>query len=735
MAIKLVSKKQDIDLYPFGFKSGEQKGHAGMKDLLGGKGANLSEMAKLGIPVPAGVTIPTTYCNKYLGLDLLQQVLLIDNIRSAVLAQLSQLEKDLGYMPLFSVRSGARVSMPGMMDTILNVGLTMENVSDWAERIGDVPALDSYRRLIQMFGSVVHGISLSKFEDLMKVKVLIAGVESEQGLSVPQLEGLIMSYLELYEKEVGEEFPDTLDAQLTQAISAVFSSWNNERAIEYRKIHNIPDDWGTAVTVQSMVFGNMGDDSATGVVFTRDPSTGHSAITGEYLVNAQGEDVVAGIRTPECLSTLIKWNEEVDNHLFEVLSTLENHYKDMQDVEFTVQQGKLYILQTRNGKRSAKAAFEIAYDMHAKGMITIEEALGRVSTDLLLKAMTPTVDPSWKVLPHLTGIPAGGGVVQGVVALDVETALDLALSRNVILVTEETDPDDIGGMNASVGILTATGGLTSHAAVVARGMNKSCVVGAKGMQWLSETQIRVANPDDCIEVIVTNGDLVTIDGSTGNVWFHKKVPIQQGTLTGKAAALLCEAHHHYGVGPVVMDVLDTPDFGLVPWNPKGNPNLVLRTALLERSSGAIRIAELLEVVSTKYVGCNVVLDLSLFEYYDLNSAFLLTLTNDFIVALEPRIAAMIEEILQVAPTTRVQLRHFQGLIGVNYPQLHLVPEVTSVSELVEAVDNGDLITIEDSVVNDVFDGIEVFAKLAGMLGVSTLARPTYWFNVLEDVCH
>ena len=526
-----VESAQPISIFRFGSIT---EGSASMKNALGGKGANLAEMSSLGIPVPPGFTIPCA-----------ASVQFQDGTLDAVSLKI-QVQQGLGYLfdttenmlPLVSVRSGARVSMPGMMDTILNVGLTDSTLGFWQEKIGERVALDSYRRLIQMYASVAMGVPMGHFDAALENLKEDAGVKEDKDLSSENLTRLIATYFEVIAGE-GKSFPQTVNAQIDGAIRAVFESWNNPRAIEYRKIHSIPDTWGTAVTVQSMVFGNWDDNSGTGVLFSRNPSTGHSGITGEFLVNAQGEDVVAGIRTPESLDHNfgVRFGAELEKELFDTVFKLEQHYKDMQDIEFTVQQGKLYLLQTRNGKRSAKAAFKIAFDLAKEGLITKQEAASRVTSAQLMALMQDTIDPKFKTAPTLVGIAAGGGLVSGVAMFTSEDAVNC--TEPCILVRKETDPDDIAGMYKSLGILTATGGLTSHAAVVARGMNKSCVVGCTDLVVSSMgSSAVVKHLTQATKSQLNKGDRVTIDGSTGKVWFGIKVPVISGGADKEVKELL-----------------------------------------------------------------------------------------------------------------------------------------------------------------------------------------------------
>jgi len=598
VAIVIKSKSKAVDLYPFGVHGTKSKGSSSMKEVLGGKGANLCEMSNIGIRVPEGVVIPTQYCVSYLSNGAISNKIMLSTIMEGVLVEVSAIEDAVGYQPLFSVRSGARVSMPGMMDTILNVGLTTSNLDEWVDRIGLVPALDSYRRLIQMFGSVVGGIKLEAFEDILK-ETGAADQPTEETLIET-----IHSYKELYLDCTATDFPDTLEEQLEKSIIAVFESWDNDRAKSYRKIHDIPEDWGTAVTIQRMVFGNMGDDCATGVVFSRDPSTGENIPTGEYLVNAQGEDVVAGIRTPLPLIDMKGWHSDVLDQLCMTLSTLEHHYKDMQDVEFTVEKGVLYILQTRAGKRSAKASIVITHDLLSGGFITEEQARERLSLDLLSKSMTSTVKSTFTTPPDVVGIPAGGGVVKGRVATSAQIALGVPAPTKIILVTQETNPDDIAGMHVSVGILTATGGLTSHAAVVARGMNKACVVGA--------TQLEVKNNKVYCngEPIAQDGDECCIDGATGNVWFGKDVPVDAGGVIAEAFSLINLLSNGR---PMLVDVdVKAPNYGLVDVS----GTVILRSASLESDDVPDElIGDILEKAKEMY-GSGLIVELEPLGYLD-----------------------------------------------------------------------------------------------------------------------
>lgn len=433
-----------IEFYTVGF--GEQK--EATLDVLGGKGYNLVKMANAGVNVPPAVIIPTTYCN-----DINSKTISAMEIATTVYTQLVEIEKFTGYMPLFSVRSGAKVSLPGMMETILNVGLCVSTIPAWEKRIGIRATWDSYRRLIQMFGDVVFSIPSEKYEAILTAFRNGENVATDAELSVNALQVIATRFL-----EITPEFPQSFKMQLRKAIAAVFNSWNNERAITYRNIHKISHDIGTAVIVQSMVFGNLNDNSCTGVLFTRNPSTGENKIHGEYLVNAQGEDVVAGIRTPLPLEHMDTWNPALLTELVTTVNKLELSNRDMQDIEFTVQDGKLYILQTRNAKRTAIAAVKIATDLVVSGVIEKSEAFKRISYEQYCIAQKPVIDPEFSVKPNGVGIPASSGFATGVVAFSSEKAVELAKTMPVILLAKETTPEDISGMNAALGILTQTGG-------------------------------------------------------------------------------------------------------------------------------------------------------------------------------------------------------------------------------------------------------------------------------------
>ena len=496
------------------------EGNGSMKNLLGGKGANLSEMILLGIPVPQGFTVTTEACNKYYEDGKVIAPEIIEEIHEKI-SELEKLTgKEFGSLTkplLVSVRSGARVSMPGMMDTVLNLGLNDESVVAMANLTNNPRfAYDSYRRFIQMFSDVVMGIEKRLFENLIDEIKEEKGVEVDTDLTAEDLKVLVGRYKELYKKERGEDFPQDPKTQLIESITAVFRSWNNPRAIVYRRLNDIPGEWGTAVNVQEMVFGNKGETSGTGVVFSRDPATGENKIYGEYLMNAQGEDVVAGIRTPLPISKLEEQNPVIYKQFTDIVHTLENHYKDMQDMEITIEEGKLYFLQTRNGKRTAQAALKIAVDLVEEGMLTKKEAILKVEPKQLDSLLHPTFDLTKmkKATVIAKGLPASPGAACGKVAFTADEAKERAENgEKVVLVRLETSPEDIEGMIAAEGILTVRGGMTSHAAVVARGMGTCCVAGCGDLKVNEEEKTLEVNGK-----VYTTNDYISIDGSTGSVY-------------------------------------------------------------------------------------------------------------------------------------------------------------------------------------------------------------------------
>jgi len=533
----------------YSFGEGKAEGRAEMKNLLGGKGANLAEMANLGLPVPPGFTITTEVCTYFYANgrsyppDLKAQVeAAVAAIETAVGATFGDAVNPL----LVSVRSGARASMPGMMDTVLNLGLSDATAAGLAKRSGDARfAYDSYRRFIQMFSSVVLGVDIHHFEDVLEEQKRDKGYTFDTELTAEDWQEVIAGYKAVVERDLGRPFPQDPQEQLWGAVGAVFGSWMNQRAITYRKLHDIPAEWGTAVNVQAMVFGNMGEDCATGVAFTRNPSTGENLFYGEYLINAQGEDVVAGIRTPQHLT--IAGKQANDSHLpameesmptvfqqlNEVRLILERHYRDMQDIEFTVQQGKLYMLQTRTGKRTAAAALKIATDMVREGLIDERTAVLRIEPKSLDQLLHPTLDPKAKKQIIARGLPASPGAACGKVVFTADEAEKLAeRGEAVILCRVETSPEDIHGMHAARGILTTRGGMTSHAAVVARGMGRPCVAGAGELRIDYKSGVMMVR-----DVRIHAGDMITIEGSSGNVMLGE-VPTIQPELTGDFAALM-----------------------------------------------------------------------------------------------------------------------------------------------------------------------------------------------------
>jgi len=514
------------------------EGTKDMKNLLGGKGANLSEMTNIGLPVPPGFTITTETCNLYYELGKKYP----DGLMEQVEENMKKLEKAMGLNfgdeknPLLvSVRSGAAFSMPGMMDTILNLGLNDKTVIGLINKTGNKRfGMDSYRRFIQMFGDVVMEIEHSKFEDAIQKLKDKKNVKFDTELTAEDLEELVSIYKKIVEKEKGMSFPQDPMEQLKMAINAVFSSWNNKRAITYRNLNNIPHNLGTAVNVQAMVFGNMGETSGTGVAFTRNPSTGEKKVYGEYLTNAQGEDVVAGIRTPKDLEKLKDELPEIYNQLMDIFAKLEKHYKDMQDMEFTFQEGKLYMLQTRTGKRTAAAALKIAVDMVNEGLIDKKTAVMRVTPDQINQLLHKQLDKNAKEKANLIakGLPASPGAAVGKVVFDAETAVKESEKDKVVLVRTETSPEDIQGMAVSEGILTARGGMTSHAAVVARSMGKCCVAGCETIKVNEEGQYFTVK-----DIKVKKGDYITLDGSTGEV-FLGQIPVVDAELSGNFAIFM-----------------------------------------------------------------------------------------------------------------------------------------------------------------------------------------------------
>lgn len=530
----------------YSFGAGHNEGRADMRNLLGGKGANLAEMASIGLPVPPGFTITTEVCTYYYDHGQSYPPELLDSVNKALALVENAVGAKFGdhHKPLLvSVRSGARVSMPGMMDTVLNLGLNDATVDGLAVASGDARfAWDSYRRFIQMFGSVVLGVDHHRFEEIIEHVKMDKGVDEDTQLTAQDWHRVVDGYKEMVAEVTGQPFPQDPHAQLWAAIGAVFGSWMNPRANTYRRLHDIPAAWGTAVNVQAMVFGNMGDDCATGVCFTRDPSTGENFFYGEYLVNAQGEDVVAGIRTPQPMAearakpgekSMETVMPKAYAELVEVRAKLEKHYTDMQDIEFTVQQNKLYMLQTRNGKRTAAASLKIAVDMAREGLIDRTEAVKRVDPKSLDQLLHPTLDPKAPRKAIAKGLPASPGAACGVIVFSSDEAeTRVAKGEAVILVRIETSPEDIHGMHAAKGILTTRGGMTSHAAVVARGMGRPCVAGAGTINVDYAQQTLTAGGKR-----LNAGDTITLDGATGEV-FAGTVAMIEPQLSGDFATLM-----------------------------------------------------------------------------------------------------------------------------------------------------------------------------------------------------
>ena len=540
------------------FGGGRAEGRAEMRELLGGKGANLAEMANIGLPVPPGFTITTEACTSYFA----NGRTLPPELEAQVTEGLAHVETltgrkfgDAENPLLVSVRSGSRASMPGMMDTILNLGLNDRTAEAIAKNAGDRRfAYDSYRRFIQMYSDVVLGLDHDLFEERLETLKEQKGVQEDTDLDADDLVGLVADYKKKVEEELGEPFPEDPLKQLWGAIGAVFSSWMNSRAVIYRKLNRIPEDWGTAVNVQAMVFGNMGETSATGVAFTRDPSTGDKLLYGEFLVNAQGEDVVAGIRTPQPITEAARKASKVEapslearmpevfSEFLDTARKLEAHYRDMQDLEFTVERGKLWMLQARNGKRTAKAAIKIAVDLVKEGVLTKDEAVARIDPASLDQLLHPTIDPKAERKIIATGLPASPGAARGEIVFSSEAAEEIAgkpdedkVRKQVILVRVETSPEDISGMHAAAGVLTTRGGMTSHAAVVARGMGKPCVSGAGSL--------RIDEKAGTLTVggkTYRAGDVITIDGSTGQV-LEGSVAMIEPELSGDFGELIAWA--------------------------------------------------------------------------------------------------------------------------------------------------------------------------------------------------
>ena len=536
----------------YNFEDTPRSDKQSLKNLLGGKGANLSEMIRISLPVPPGFTITTEACNEFYSLNQKYPSTLKNQVSVAIKKVEQKIKKLFGNESnplLVSVRSGARVSMPGMMDTVLNLGLNDKTVIGLAKKTNNETfAYDSYRRFIQMYSNVVLNVNHHNFEDLIENYKLTKGIVLDTEMEASDWKSLIGSFREQIVSETGKDFPQDVNEQLWGAIGAVFQSWKNQRAKTYRKLNNIPEEWGTAVNVQSMVFGNMGDDCATGVAFTRNPSTGDNSFYGEYLINAQGEDVVAGIRTPQNITKKARLEAgskdasmeesmpKVYKELVTIYKKLEKHYRDMQDIEFTVENKKLWMLQTRSGKRTAKASIKIAVDMVKEKLITKDEAILRIDPKMLDTLLHPTLDPKAKKDIITKGLPASPGAASGKVTFSADDAEKLkAQGQKSILVRQETSPEDIHGMHAAEGILTCRGGMTSHAAVVARGMGRPCVSGAGSIQIDYKNKFFKANSRE-----VKEGDIITIDGSTGEVMIGEVTTIKPD-ISGDFSTLMAWA--------------------------------------------------------------------------------------------------------------------------------------------------------------------------------------------------
>ena len=546
--------------YVYFFGEGKKE----MKKLLGGKGANLSEMTNIGLPVPYGFTITTEVCNLFYDLGKRYP----EGLENQIEENLKKLEEKMGMVlgdeknPLLvSVRSGAAISMPGMMDTVLNLGLNDKTIIALIEKTKNERfCWDSYRRFVQMFGNVVMDVEHDKFEEALQSKKDKKNIKFDTELTAEDLKELVEDYKKIIKEAKGKDFPQDPREQLEMAIDAVFDSWNNKRAVSYRNLHDIPHNIGTAVNVQAMVFGNMGQNSGTGVAFTRDPATGEDKFYGEYLMNAQGEDVVAGIRTPQHISKLKEEMPEIYKQLIDIRKKLEEHYKDMQDVEFTIQKGKLYMLQTRTGKRTAAAALQVAVDMVDQGYIDKKTAVTRVEPQMLDQLLHKQLDKKAKKNAELLtkGLPASPGAALGKVVFDADTAVEEAKSENVVLVRTETSPEDIQGMAVAQGILTARGGMTSHAAVVARGMGKCCVAGAEDIKVFEDKQYFEVNGSR-----VNKGDWVTLDGSTGEV-FKGKISVVDPEIGKNFKKFMSWVNDYKKIG--VRANADTPNDSKVALN-------------------------------------------------------------------------------------------------------------------------------------------------------------------------
>lgn len=679
--------------YVYSFEEGKGKGKA----LLGGKGANLAEMTGIGLPVPPGLTITTEACNEYLAGEGSFPEGLEEQLKKALTELESNTGKkfgDLNNPLLVSVRSGAPVSMPGMMDTILNLGLNDQSVEGLATATDNERfAFDCYRRFIQMYSDVVLGIQHFEFEGILEDSKAKKGLEFDNQLSPEDLRGLVVSYKKLVRQKTGKDFPQEPYEQMLMAIKAVFNSWNNQRAIVYRKIHQIPDDLGTAVNVQSMVFGNMGDDSGTGVAFTRNPSTGENLLYGEYLINAQGEDVVAGIRTPEPISSLAEVMPEVYQEFIDICELLEKHYHDMQDIEFTVERKRLFILQTRSGKRTTQAAIRIAVEMEKAGLLTKEEALLRVEPAQLDQLLHRRIDPTAQVDLLATGLPASPGAALGTIVFSADEAEVLGQEgEKVILVRMETTPDDIHGIVAAQGILTSRGGMTSHAAVVARGMGKPCVSGCEAIKIDYAAQEFKVNGRT-----FKKGDIISIDGGTGRV-MAGQIPMIEPQLSDEFNTLLDWADEVKTLGvrtnaDTAQDSAKAREFGakgiglcrtehmfMAPERLPSVQKMIFAETLPEREEA---LAELLPMQEEDFYGifkameglpvCIRLLDPPLHEFLPQAEDLLIEITTLKLTNGDPKVLAQKEALLakvKALSEFNPMLGHRGCRLGVSYPEVY-----------------------------------------------------------------
>lgn len=731
-----------------------EEGNKGMKELLGGKGANLAEMTSLGVPVPPGFTITTEACAEFYELGRKYPQGMLDQVEK----KLEELEKKIGKKlggsedPLLvSVRSGAAVSMPGMMDTVLNLGLNDESVKGMIKKTGNERfVLDSYRRFIQMFGNVVMGIEHAKFEHILENAKATKGVKLDTKLDADGLKKVIEEYKNAVRKSAGKEFPQEHKEQLKMAIDAVFNSWNNPRAISYRRIHDIKGLIGTAVNVQAMVFGNMGETSGTGVAFTRNPATGENKIYGEFLMNAQGEDVVAGIRTPKPIGELKQIMPKCYKQFMDIAKKIELHYKDMQDMEFTIQEEMLYILQTRSGKRTAAAAVKIAVDLVNEKLITKEEALLRVDPNQLDQLLHPQLDPvaRQKSQAIAKGLPASPGAAVGEAVFSAERAYELAEEgHDVILVRTETSPEDIEGMNAAKGILTARGGMTSHAAVVARGMGKCCIAGCEDI-FVDEKNKQFKAKD----IIIREGDFITLDGSAGEA-YEGRIPVVEAKLSGDFAILMKWADSVRKLG--VRTNADTPKdaetairfgaegIGLTRTEHmffEGSRIMAMREMILSDSLEGRKkaLAKLLPYQKKDFIGIFKamgkrpvtirLLDPPLHEFLPREEKDIKELANEMKVSVE-KLKEKISELHEFNP----MLGHRGCRLGIKYPE---ITEMQAQAIFEAAAETGGIAEVMVPLVGDVKELVnqkEVISKVAEDVAKKTGKKVKYKIGTMIEV--